>query len=389
MTATDVPAARTRGRTDWATWPKYDAAATGFRNYWYPVMWSSQLRDKPVAQTVCGERIMLLRDGGTAYALHDRCPHRGVPLSYGTQEFPGTISCPYHGWTFDLASGDLKAAITDGPDSAICGKVRVHAYPVAERLGLVWVFVGDGTPPPVEADIPAELTSNDLVLGGKVAVRSGNWRFAAENGFDEGHGKYLHRTALYRAFTQMPAWTKTHVTRLGPEEGDWIVRVQDETHWESDYPGLGRWPRRPWWQRRHMELTPTKFREVDPVIAGLKAPGFVSIRLPGTLRVIYEHLVHYEWYVPVDADHHRYVMFTVRFDTGLGGWLYKLRYWTYIRWLFHGQFTGQDQWMVDVTDAPPEQLYRPDVSLTAWRKLCEDRLRPQGADYRGEAEPVR
>ena len=28
--------------------------------------------------------------------------------------------------------------------------------------------------------------------------------------------------------------------------------------------------------------------------------------------------------------------------------------------------------MVDVTDAPPEKLYRPDVSLTAWRKLSEE-----------------
>src|SRR3712207_4185997 len=43
-----------------------------------------------------------------------------------------------------------------------------------------------------------------------------------------------------------------------------------------------------------------------------------------------------------------------------------------IRWLFHGDFSAQDAWMVDVTDAPPERLYRPDVSLTEWRKLCEE-----------------
>jgi hypothetical protein len=40
--------------------------------------------------------------------------------------------------------------------------------------------------------------------------------------------------------------------------------------------------------------------------------------------------------------------------------------------------------MVDITDAPPEKLYRPDVSLTAWRNLSEQeygkKLAATGAD---------
>ncbi|MFI0355723.1 Rieske 2Fe-2S domain-containing protein [Actinomadura sp. 9N407] len=111
------------GRQDWSSWPHYDAAAEGFRGYWYPVTWSSHITGDPRPYTICGEKIVLIRDGGTAYALHDRCPHRGVPLSQGDQQFPGTISCPYHGWTYDLPTGRLAAVITDGPDSRICGKV--------------------------------------------------------------------------------------------------------------------------------------------------------------------------------------------------------------------------------------------------------------------------
>ena len=49
-----------------------------------------------------------------------------------------------------------------------------------------------------------------------------------------------------------------------------------------------------------------------------------------------------------------------------------LKYLGAVRWLFHGQFSGQDKWMVEVTDAPPERLYRPDDSLLQWRKLAED-----------------
>ena len=86
-----------KGRADWTSWPAYDGAANGLRNYWYPVYWSAELGRKPVAVTVCGETVMLQRGAdGKAYGLHDRCPpprgatvdgqggvsqHRHLPLS--------------------------------------------------------------------------------------------------------------------------------------------------------------------------------------------------------------------------------------------------------------------------------------------------------------------
>src|SRR4051794_36097436 len=114
----------------WKSWPRYRAAVLGFRNYWYPVMLSRSLGNKPRAITLCGEKLVLVRDQGKAYALHDRCPHRGVPLSEGKCQFPGLITCAYHGWCYDLRTGELAAALTDGPDSPIVGKrtVQVETY---------------------------------------------------------------------------------------------------------------------------------------------------------------------------------------------------------------------------------------------------------------------
>src|SRR5215218_7097524 len=109
-----------------SAWPYYGAAARGFRNYWYPVMFSRQLGKKPTGIMLCGEKIVLARHAGKAYALHNRCPHRGVPLSEGAQQFPGLLTCAYHGWTYDLQSGQLEAVLTDGPDSPICGKGSVR-----------------------------------------------------------------------------------------------------------------------------------------------------------------------------------------------------------------------------------------------------------------------
>ncbi|WP_051342735.1 Rieske 2Fe-2S domain-containing protein [Pseudonocardia spinosispora] len=362
------------GRQDWSTWPNYQAAAAGFRGYWYPVCYSSAITGKPTQVTMLGEKIVLIRDNGTVYGLKDRCPHRGVPLSEGNQQFPGTISCPYHGWTFDLGTGELKAAITDGPESPICGKVTQPTYPVAERLGMVWVFIGDGEEaPPIDQHLPEELAGNAAVAGSRIQRRVGNWRFACENGYDEGHAKYLHRTSLWRLFKAMPVWNKTRIER----RGRWIYRVQLEQHWEADFPGLGPWSNQAWFK-----LKPPKkvgnigntgsHREVDPVIAEQNFPGFASVAMPGILRIVYPTFIHYEFYAPIDAENHLYVGIMVEFRRGLKVLPFYLKYLGFVRWLFHGQFSAQDKWMVEVTDAPPERLYRPDDSLLQWRKLAEE-----------------
>ena len=363
-----------QGRDDWSTWPIYEAATLGLPgSWWYPVTWSREIGSKPVGIELLGRHVMFVREDGVVHALHDRCPHRGVPLSLGSQQFPGTLSCPYHGWTFDLETGVLKAVITDGPDSPLCGKVRVETFPVAERLGLVWIFIGDGVgdPPPVETAIPRELLENDFSSGGRIHVRHGGWRFAAENGFDEGHAKYLHRNSLWRMFKVMPTWSKTRVI---PTDDGWITRVQDEAFMEADFPGLGTWTSKRWWKAggNMLHTKPSKAaKKVDPVISAMDVPGNQHIRLPGLLRIVHTKFIHYEWYVPVDEDRYRYIQMFVEFKTGTAGTLFKMRYLGAIRWLFHGQFTGQDDWMVNVMDAPPERLYRPDVSITRWRALCE------------------
>jgi phenylpropionate dioxygenase-like ring-hydroxylating dioxygenase large terminal subunit len=359
--AVRTPAPTHPGRQDWATWPRYEQAVVGFRGYWYPVIKSHDVGRKPVPVQILGERIMLKRDGGRVFAVHDRCPHRGVPLSHpmATQEFAGTWSCCYHGWTFDLETGKLVAAITDGPESPITGKCNVRTYPVEERIGMVWVYVGDESPPPpVETDIPSELLRSDAAVCNRRTIRDGNWRFGAENGIDEGHAKWLHRRALWTLRRRMPTWTRHHVEETG--EG-WLTRIATEVHWDTDYPGLGRWPQGGWWRKKG------------------RGTARVSIRMPCSLRVAYAKWTHFEWWVPIDRDNHVYVQMVCQSGSRLRRWAFIAFYYLWVRWVFHGMFNDEDALMVDVMDAPPERLYRPDVSITEWRKLCErqDRGDPQ------------
>src|SRR5262245_9312355 len=165
-------------------WTKYDALEDGLRNYWYPIMLSRHLRKKPVAAQVFGEEIVLVRDRGRAYALIDRCPHRGTPLRFGKRDFPGTLTCIYHGWCFELATGKLVAALTDGPDCPIVGKASVQTYPVEDQLGLIWIYMGAGKPPPLREDVPEELFDPKMIRCIRISEQAGNWRFAVENHFD-------------------------------------------------------------------------------------------------------------------------------------------------------------------------------------------------------------
>ena len=355
---------------------RYNEAVTGFREYWYPVMFSRHVGKKPITRRFLGDPILFVREKGTLYALNDRCPHRGVPLSVDPRrEFPGTLSCGYHGWTYDLASGDLVAAITDGPDSPICGKVKVQTYPIVERAGLVWIFMGEGDPPPVEDDIPEDLLRPDAVIEGIFQVRPGNWRYGIENGIDEGHAKFLHRTTPWMFFRELPTWTK--ITMEHSEDRKWLVRTPHEVGFETDFPGLGKWPK----------------QHVGPIKTFWKARNRnaqeVRIRMPGLLRVLQHGWVDFEMYIPVDEDTHMAMLLAVRFTKGLGPLFWRLRYWSYIRWIFQTLLNGrQDGYLVRNMNTPPERLYRPDVSITAWRTMCHEHARDPQPKVSGKRPKV-
>lgn len=69
-----------------------------------------------------GTAIALLKVGGVLFALDDRCPHAGGPLSEGVLE-NGTLRCPWHERHFDPKTG----ACVDHPATrtVACYAVRV------------------------------------------------------------------------------------------------------------------------------------------------------------------------------------------------------------------------------------------------------------------------
>src|ERR1700685_915274 len=150
----------------------------GFENYCYPGVPSGDGKARPTAVRLLGRDIVLFRDGGKLFALDDRCPHRGVKLSAGKCEYAGsgTISCPYHGWTFDGASGQLLAALMEGPESPLTRKVSVRTYPVREFAGLIWIWPGEMEPVTLEDDVPEYVGRQDSFFSaGRYTDNKCNW----------------------------------------------------------------------------------------------------------------------------------------------------------------------------------------------------------------------
>lgn len=347
-----------------SSWPRYDAAELGLRHYWYPVLDARKLKQKPVPVTVCGEKVVIVRDRDAVRALKDRCPHRGVPLSAARREFPGTISCLYHGWTFDLKTGALVQALTDGPDSPVCGaaEVCVKTYPVEERANLIWIYIGDAPHPPVEADIPEVLLAKDAVVQRLVELRKGNWRYAMENAADEAHAKYLHRYTPYYFLFKFPGW-QTDARVTPSDDGKWLNRSSKPVFEKVHYPGLGTWPRKEFW--RWLRRKPIKG----------------ASRLPAVFAVDHHTWQDFQFFVPVDKDHHLTLQVSMTRATGIKRAAWFLRYWLFIRPLHHWLLNSrEDGFIVENMSAPPEWLFRPDVSIVGWRRWCEKNARRSPAE---------
>jgi nitrite reductase/ring-hydroxylating ferredoxin subunit len=342
--------------------------ATGYRNYWYPAIESRKVGARPVAVTLLGERIAVFRDSrdGRVYALHDRCPHKGLPLSCARAYFPGTITCAYHGWTYN-GQGTCVAAICEGPDSQVPGRVHVRSYPAEERWGVVWVFVGETEHPPLDEDVPIEHFRKPVRLL-NVQEWQHNWRDGMENTADTTHAQVLHRHAPFMWFTKMPVWAKAGAVETARGNGVGIYYKQVGGY-EAEFPGVGKLSNNPWWKYRTLgRRVAYDFSKVERgEVEGVVFPN--EVRLP-CWRIIDIHPVAFlEATVPIDAHSTRMFSFTFRDLTGIRALLFKLHYYLYLQWFHDRLFLGEDRWAMERLTPGPERFYGNDVGVLAWRKL--------------------
>ena len=167
----------------------------GLIEYWYPALEDKKVKNKPVGVKICGVDLVFFRGGdGQVKALWNVCPHRGGSLMHGDCHYEGTISCPYHGWTYD-GDGDVLAVLPEGPDSQVPGKVKARAYPTQTYKGMVFVWMGENEPAPIEEDVPPEFFDDITTILFHTEYWPVQWNLALENGGDA-HVPYVHRNSF-------------------------------------------------------------------------------------------------------------------------------------------------------------------------------------------------
>jgi phthalate 4,5-dioxygenase len=162
------------------------------REYWIPALISSELaRDSaPLRLMLLGEKLIAFRDSeGRVGIMDHRCPHRCASLFLGRNE-NGGIRCIYHGWKFDV-SGKCLEMPNVAPAQDFRHKVSAKAYPVVERAGMVWVYMGPRTNAPA---LPAFeiLDVPEDEVGVSLIQRNCNYLQALEGDVDTSHFGFLH-----------------------------------------------------------------------------------------------------------------------------------------------------------------------------------------------------
>jgi vanillate O-demethylase monooxygenase subunit len=134
--------------------------------------------------------LLFRKESGEAVAMLDICPHKLAPLHLGVK-VGDVVQCGYHGLEFDSAGKCVRNPQGDG---RIPSEAKVRIYPLVERHGALWIWMGDPdlADPGKIADF-AFLTDPDrTTLKGNHQVNC-NYMMLIENLMDLGHALFLHR----------------------------------------------------------------------------------------------------------------------------------------------------------------------------------------------------
>ena len=112
------------------------------RRYWQPVALVDELQgERPVKPVrVFGENLVLFKHSNSYGLMERHCPHRGADLAYGRLE-DGGLRCAFHGWLFDVRGRCLETP-AEPEGSRLCEHIRQKAYPVVEKSGVLFAYLG-------------------------------------------------------------------------------------------------------------------------------------------------------------------------------------------------------------------------------------------------------
>ncbi|MCX7313310.1 MAG: aromatic ring-hydroxylating dioxygenase subunit alpha [Alphaproteobacteria bacterium] len=271
------------------------AAGGLMRRYWQPVALVDELSgtNRPIKPVkLMGENLVLFRDEKGRYGLIERaCPHRGTDLAYGRLE-GGGLRCAFHGWLFDIDGKCLETpAEPDG--SNLCANIRQKSYPVVEKSGILFAYMGPGDPPAFpHFDCFVAPDTHIFAFKGRIDC---NWLQSLEVGIDPAHTSFLHRffhdedpkEGYGKLFRDNSIDSEMPMTRIMREFPRPVIEVES-----TDY-GL-----------RVITLRQISERSTHVRVTNLMFPNAFIIPMSREMTIT-------QWHVPADdTTHYWYAIFT-------------------------------------------------------------------------------
>jgi phthalate 4,5-dioxygenase oxygenase subunit len=212
------------------------------RQYWVPVARSEEVKaaGDPLRLMALGEQLIAFRNSkGRLGVLDHRCAHRNASLFFGHNEEDG-MRCIYHGWKFG-ADGKCLDMPNVPPHQDAKDKVRLKAYQVTERFGIIWLYMGERAVPPPFPDFELnDLKPDEIAV--QMVQQEYNWLQGLENDLDTSHFGFLHLGGVDSA-DLVPGDTVYHLandrapqfhleeTPLGLMYGAYRPADETNTHW--------------------------------------------------------------------------------------------------------------------------------------------------------------
>ena len=135
--------------------------------------------------------VMLYRKGdGEAVAMQDRCPHRFAPLSHGNKRAGDDVICAYHGLRFDSGG---RCVLSPHGDGRIPGAAKVRSFPLVERHGFLWIWMGEAVADPALVPDYGPLDEgHPNAIGYTYMHLRANYQLILDNVMDLSHIDHLH-----------------------------------------------------------------------------------------------------------------------------------------------------------------------------------------------------
>jgi len=160
------------------------------RQYWIPALTPDDVAPDgpPLRIRLLGEDLIAFKTtSGHTGLIQNACPHRGASMFFGRNEEEG-LRCVYHGWKFDV-EGRCVDMPSEPAESNFKNKVKTKAYPLAERNGVIWAYMGPREVPPPMPEFPPNL---DPECGVIRRMQDCNFMQALEGDIDTVHAGFLH-----------------------------------------------------------------------------------------------------------------------------------------------------------------------------------------------------